>query len=154
MGDWMGPRKVLMRIVIWWSAFTAVTGFMWNFTSMWVARFLFGAGEAGCFPNLTKASAPGSRRTSACARRASCGRSRAGAARSLLRWSSLISALHVLALGICVFGALGVDLGSVLLCWFRDNPRDHKSVNAAELALLAENEKLADPDMAMFRGAS
>ena len=31
MGDYMGPRKVLMRIVIWWSAFTAATGFMWNF---------------------------------------------------------------------------------------------------------------------------
>jgi MFS family permease len=26
MGDWMGARKVLMRIVIWWSAFTALTG--------------------------------------------------------------------------------------------------------------------------------
>ena len=55
MGDWMGPRKVLMRIVIWWSAFTAITGFMWSFWSMYMARFLFGAGEAGCFPNLTKA---------------------------------------------------------------------------------------------------
>ena len=55
MGDWMGPRKVLMRIVIWWSAFTAITGYMWSFASVYVARFLFGAGEAGCFPNLTKA---------------------------------------------------------------------------------------------------
>src|SRR6186997_2410125 len=55
MGDVMGPRKVLMRIVIWWSAFTALTGYMWSFTSLYVARFLFGAGEAGCFPNLTKA---------------------------------------------------------------------------------------------------
>src|SRR5262249_30963131 len=26
LGDWMGPRKVLMRIVLWWSAFTAITG--------------------------------------------------------------------------------------------------------------------------------
>ena len=26
MGDVMGPRKVLTRIVIWWSAFTAATG--------------------------------------------------------------------------------------------------------------------------------
>ena len=50
MGDWMGPRKVLMRIVLWWSTFTAATGFMWSFPSMWVARFLFGAGEAGAFP--------------------------------------------------------------------------------------------------------
>ena len=55
MGDWMGPRRVLMRIVLWWSFFTAATGFMWNFWSMCAARFMFGAGEAGCFPNLTKA---------------------------------------------------------------------------------------------------
>src|SRR3954454_10644886 len=54
MGDLMGPRKVLMRIVIWWSFFTAATGFVRGFWSMWVVRFLFGAGEAGCFPNLTK----------------------------------------------------------------------------------------------------
>ncbi|MFN7925787.1 MAG: MFS transporter [Bryobacteraceae bacterium] len=54
LGDWMGPRKVLMRIVLWWSAFTALTGFMYNFVSLWITRFLFGAGEAGCFPNLTK----------------------------------------------------------------------------------------------------
>src|SRR6516225_8242418 len=26
LGDRMGPRRVLMRIVIWWSAFTALTG--------------------------------------------------------------------------------------------------------------------------------
>src|SRR5262245_54983340 len=55
MGDWMGPRKVLMRIVLWWSFFTAVTGFVRNFISLYIVRFLFGAGEAGCFPNLTKA---------------------------------------------------------------------------------------------------
>ena len=30
MGDKIGPRKVLMRIVIWWSFFTAITGFMWD----------------------------------------------------------------------------------------------------------------------------
>ena len=55
LGDWMGARKVLMRIVIWWSFFTAATGWVWNLTSLIVTRALFGAGEAGCFPNLTKA---------------------------------------------------------------------------------------------------
>ena len=30
MGDWMGPRRVLMRIVLWWSFFTAATGWAWN----------------------------------------------------------------------------------------------------------------------------
>src|SRR5882724_13047782 len=55
LGDWMGPRKVLMRIVLWWSFFTAATGWAWNFASLAVTRALFGAGEAGCFPNITKA---------------------------------------------------------------------------------------------------
>src|SRR5581483_11472850 len=55
LGDWIGPRKVLMRIVLWWSFFTAATGWAWSSTSLVVTRFLFGAGEAGCFPNVTKA---------------------------------------------------------------------------------------------------
>src|SRR5881392_4075291 len=54
LGDKIGPRKVLMRIVVWWSFFTAATGWAWNFTSMVTTRLMFGAGEAGCFPNLTK----------------------------------------------------------------------------------------------------
>src|SRR5262245_51096923 len=41
MGDTMGPRKVLTRIVLWWSAFTAATGLAWNFASLVVFRFLF-----------------------------------------------------------------------------------------------------------------
>ena len=54
LGDAMGPRRVLVRIVLWWSTFTALTGAAWSYTSLWVIRFLFGAGEAGCFPNLTR----------------------------------------------------------------------------------------------------
>src|SRR5260370_41446588 len=44
LGDRMGARRVLMRIVLWWSVFTAATGFAWNYVSMLVTRFLFGAG--------------------------------------------------------------------------------------------------------------
>ena len=38
LGDWMGARKVLMRIVIWWSIFTALTGAVWSFLSLVVTR--------------------------------------------------------------------------------------------------------------------
>src|SRR3954468_11618002 len=55
LGDKIGARKVLVRVVLWWSFFTAATGWAWSYASMLVTRFLFGAGEAGCFPNLTKA---------------------------------------------------------------------------------------------------
>src|SRR6516165_6475281 len=54
LGDRLGVRRVLAQIVLAWSAFTALTGVAWNVASLWVIRFLFGAGEAGCFPNLTR----------------------------------------------------------------------------------------------------
>src|SRR5688500_12880554 len=55
LGDKIGARKVLIRVVLWWSFFTVATGWVWNWISLVITRFLFGAGEAGCFPNLTKA---------------------------------------------------------------------------------------------------
>ena len=55
LGDFMGPRRVLVRIVLWWSSFTALTGAAWSLGSLRAIQLLFGAGEAGGFPNLTKA---------------------------------------------------------------------------------------------------
>src|SRR5215831_11972969 len=51
LGDKIGPRAVLTRVVLWWSFFTAATGWAWSYVSMACTRFLFGMGEAGCFPN-------------------------------------------------------------------------------------------------------
>jgi MFS transporter, ACS family, glucarate transporter len=53
MGDRVGPRKVLTRIVLWWSAFTALTGLAWSFAPLVAIRFMFGAGEAGAYPNMS-----------------------------------------------------------------------------------------------------
>lgn len=50
MGDVFGARRVLTRIVLWWSAFTVLTGFARGYHSLLTIRFLFGAGEAGAFP--------------------------------------------------------------------------------------------------------
>src|SRR5262245_23790540 len=54
LGDVIGPRKVLTRIVLWWSGFTMATGAVWNYATLLIARFLFGAGEAGAFPNISR----------------------------------------------------------------------------------------------------
>jgi ACS family glucarate transporter-like MFS transporter len=51
LGDRIGARAVLSRIVLWWSGFTALTGVSWNYASLLLTRFLFGAGEAGAGPN-------------------------------------------------------------------------------------------------------
>ncbi|MBI4485847.1 MAG: MFS transporter, partial [Acidobacteria bacterium] len=54
LGDRRGPHRVLTRIVLWWSGFTMLTGAARGFGSLVTIRFLFGAGEAGAFPNMAR----------------------------------------------------------------------------------------------------
>ena len=53
-GDRVGTRRVLTRIVAWWSTFTVLTGAAVNYRWLLVTRFLFGAGEAGAWPNVAR----------------------------------------------------------------------------------------------------
>lgn len=136
LGDRIGPRKILMRVVVWWSFFTAATGWSWNFASIWITRFLFGAGEAGCFPNLTKVFTtwllPAERVR----------------AQGLLwlsaRWGGAFTPLVVTPIilwvgwrnAFMIFGAVGLIWAVVFYRWFRDDPTEHTSPNAAEKELL------------------
>ncbi|WP_321996620.1 MFS transporter [Draconibacterium orientale] len=54
LADKKGARLVMSGIITVWSILTALTGAAWNFISMVVIRFLFGSGEAGAFPTLSK----------------------------------------------------------------------------------------------------
>lgn len=51
LGDRHGQRGELTRIVAWWSAFTALTGWCRGFWQLVSVRFLFGMGAAGAYPN-------------------------------------------------------------------------------------------------------
>jgi MFS transporter, ACS family, glucarate transporter len=53
LGDRAGQRRVLTRIVLWWSAFTSLTGAARGFWQLLAIRFLFGIGEAGAYPNMS-----------------------------------------------------------------------------------------------------
>jgi MFS transporter, ACS family, glucarate transporter len=136
LGDRIGARKVLTRIVLWWSFFTAATGWAWNFASLLATRFLFGAGEAGCFPNVARALKtwlPGSELVRA---------------QSIVwlsaRWGGAFTPFLIVSLLdhmswrsiLYVFGALGVVWSFLFYRWYRDHPRDLKSANEAELALI------------------
>ncbi len=61
LGDRYGTRMALTRIVLWWSGFTVLTGATVGFWSLASVRFLFGAGEAGAFPNIARSVATGCR---------------------------------------------------------------------------------------------
>jgi MFS family permease len=143
LGDKIGPRKVLLRVVLWWSFFTAATGWATSAVTMMIVRFLFGAGEAGCFPNVTKAFSTWLPREE---------RIRAQSALWLAaRWGGAVTPLLVLAVlgavsswrhAFLVFGLLGVLWAWFFHRWFRDNPREHPSVNDAERRLLTGVENL------------
>jgi MFS family permease len=140
LGDWLGPRKVLLRVIVWWSLCTAFTGGAWCFTALVAIQFLFGAGEAGCFPNLTKAftlwltKAERMRAQGIMWMSARWG----GAFTPFLMWWVLSHVSWRLAFPL--FGLLGAVWAVAFYFWFRDHPRDHPSVNAAELELLKGNE--------------
>lgn len=55
LSDRFGPRKALAAVVSLWSLFTALTGAVTSFISLFVIRFLFGVGEAGAYPGIAKA---------------------------------------------------------------------------------------------------
>ena len=149
LGDKLGVRWVLSQLVLLWSVFTALTGAVWSLTSLWVIRFLFGAGEAGCFPNLTRmlsAWLPLSERVRAQAVMWAFG-----------RWGGALAppvAYFVIyhfgwRLGFVALAMLGVVWVAAFLPWFRNDPAQHKSVNKEELALLEASRALVLHDHGM-----
>lgn len=136
LGDRIGPRRVLMRIVLWWSFFTAATGWAWNVTSLVVIRALFGAGEAGAFPNLTRVFTtwlPVRERERAQATLWLA--TRVSGAFTPLLVASLIAAVGWRrTFEIC--GVIGVLWAIFFYRWYRDVPSEHPAVNQAELAML------------------
>ena len=52
--DRLGTRKVLTRIVAWWSTFTVATAAAPNYVLLLATRFLFGVGEAGAWPSAAR----------------------------------------------------------------------------------------------------
>jgi len=133
LADAFGPRRVLAWVVAFWSAFTMLTAAAFNAASLLIIRFLFGVGEAGAFPGATRALqdwVPAQER--GLAQGLFHSGARVGAALSLF-----LMPLLVLLIGwrltFVVNGLIGIVWIAAWLVWFRDNPRDHPGVNAAEL---------------------
>lgn len=151
-GDRHGSRAVITRIVVWWSAFTALTGAGLGLVSLVLIRFLFGAGEAGAYPNtarvVTRWFPPPERGR---VRGAITTISFLGGAAAPILAAFLIE--HIgwrLAFG--VFGAAGIVWAIAFYVWFRDAPAEHPAINAAELECIgpwlghsAPHEQLSIP---------
>src|SRR5262245_46984945 len=124
-GDRFGSRGVIARIVVWWSIFTALTGAAFGFYSLVAIRFLFGAGEAGAFPNaarvVTRWFPIGERGFS---RGAITTTSMLGGAIAPPLAAALIGAVGWRAT-FAIFGLLGLVWAAAFYYWFRDDPAEH-----------------------------
>jgi MFS transporter, ACS family, glucarate transporter len=145
LGDRIGTRRALARIVLCWSIFTVLTGAAVGFWSLVVVRFLFGAGEAGAFPNIARTVSrwlPASEQ----------GRGMSVSFLGLAVGSAVSTPLvfnlvewHGWRWAFVEVGLIGLVWCAVWYRWFRDAPEEHPAVNAAELKLIragrAENDK-------------
>ncbi len=141
LGDRIGPRKVLTRIVLWWSVFTSLTGLVSTYYGMLAVRFAFGAGEAGAYPNSS----------SAISRWFPVGeRARAhGVVWMASRIGGAIAPLLVVPIqaaygwraSFYVFGTAGVAWAIVWYGWYRNHPAEKEGVPANELAEVGGGEK-------------
>ena len=136
LGDRFGPRAILTRIVVWWSGFTALTGAASSYWQLLVVRALFGAGEAGAYPNASCVVSrwfPPQQRARA-----------QGIVFLASRLGGALSPLLVLPLlanwgwrsVFYVFSLLGVIWAAWWWRFFRNFPQDHPRTNAAEAALI------------------
>lgn len=134
LGDRLGPRKVLTRIVLWWSAFTSLTGMVSNYYLLLATRFLFGMGEAGAFPNAGVVISrwfPPRRRTSAW-----------GVAMMASQIGGALTPFLVVPIqmrygwraSFYVFGLIGAAWAAVWYRWFRDSPAEMPGISAQEIA--------------------
>ena len=144
LGDVKGPRSVLTRIVLWWSAFTMLTAAARGFASLVVIRFLFGAGEAGAFPNIARSF---SRWFPARERGRANGVMFLGS-----RLGGMLSAPIALLIvarwgwrtSFVVFGLLGVVWAAAWYAWYRDRPDEHPAVSREELAWIQQDGNAGD----------
>lgn len=144
-GDRIGTRKVLTRIVVWWSSFTMATAAAFNFPSLLAIRFLFGMGEAGAWPNAAKTFSrwfPLSERGTA--QGIFFMGAHLGGGVTPILVTALLSRLPWRGVFL-VFGAVGFLWAFAWYRWFRDEPAQHAAVNRKELEHIRRG-KVAEAD--------
>lgn len=140
MGDAQGYRKELTRITIWWSVFTAATAVCRNFWQLFAARFLFGLGAAGAYPNMS-----GVLYRWLPARERARGQ---GVIWAASRFGGALAPLLLVPINrhfgwqavFLVLGVIGLCWAVAWRAWFRDRPADQPGISAEEIDEIGSDE--------------
>jgi MFS transporter, ACS family, glucarate transporter len=138
LGDRYGQRSELTRIAVWWSVFTALTGWCRSFWQLFATRFLFGVGAAGAYPNAAGV-IPHWFSTQERARSQGVvwAASRLGAALAPLTLVPLQMHLGWRAV-FWILGGLGLLWTLVWRSWFHDRPAAQPGITRRELEEIGE----------------
>jgi MFS family permease len=136
IGDRFGPRLTLGICGTMWAAATICTGFAEGFWSLIVLRLALGFGEGATFPTATRAMSNWTR--------AGWRGFAQGITHSFSRLGNAAAPPIVVGLiSLISWRGSFVVIGLISLAWviawvwyFRDDPRDHRGVSEAELAVL------------------
>jgi ACS family glucarate transporter-like MFS transporter len=133
LADRWGPRSLLTAIVAIWSLFTGLTAAAFNFVTMVLTRLLFGAGEAGAFPGIARASyswIPMQER--GLVQGINFSGSRIGAACALPTVAAMIELIGW-RLSFVVLMVVGLVWAVFWYAWFRNDPSEHSGIEEDEL---------------------
>ena len=141
MGDRMGQRLVLIRIVLWWSVFTALTGLTMGLVSLIIVRFLFGIGEAGAYPNLSGVISRWFpvRETAKSFSAIFVGQSLGAAIAPLIVIP--LAASFGWRMPFFVIGFVGMIWVFVCVIWFKNNPSEMAGISEVERNLIEQNRR-------------
>lgn len=141
LGDKYGVRIIMSSIMILWSVFTFLTGVAWNYLSMLCFRFIFGAGEAGAFPNITRAAfswIPLKER--GIFQGINFSGSRLGAAFTLPLVAYLIDIWGWRSI-FYFFGGVGIIIAVLFYLIFRNKPEEHPAISEKERKYIIKNRQ-------------
>lgn len=136
LGDKFGPRRILGLSGLIVCAATALTGLVGGLGALFLARLALGFGEGASFPTATRAMASWTPEKSwGVAQGITHSASRIGNALTPPLIAALIAWLSWRA-SFVILGAASLFWVAIWIWYFRDEPRQHPGLTAAELARL------------------
>lgn len=140
LGDWFGAHFVLTIMIFLWSLSMGTMVFSKTFYHLMASRLLFGLAQAGCYPNVGKATKswfPPSARTTVQGFITSSGR--VGGAASFFIIGTVMLGYWKLdwQAAMQIFTGAGVVFAVLFFVLFRNTPREHPLANSAEAELIS-----------------
>jgi len=144
LADRLGPRRVLTAVVVFWSIFTGLTAAAYRLSVLLVTRFLFGAGEAGAFPGIARATfswIPMAER--GIVQGINFSGSRLGAALAMPLVGGMIATIGWRT-SFVILMLVGFAWAVFWFFWFRNDPTEHPRIGQEELDHILRTRQHAD----------